>query len=162
MTVKTAKVAGRRQLRFSSYDDILEEAERLAAADQVKTLGNWSLGQNFQHLAHAMNMSIDGLPSRPPWYLRLAGRMLKNRVLNKGMSPGFNLPERLAKPLTPKPEVSIEEALSALRAGIERLRNESHRESHPAFGKMSNDEWDKLHFRHAELHLSFVVPVKNS
>jgi hypothetical protein len=28
----------------------------------------------------------------------------------------------------------------------------------PVFGAMTPEDWKRLHLRHAELHLSFVVP----
>ncbi len=32
----------------------------------------------------------------------------------------------------------------------------------PVFGKMASEEWMNLHVRHAELHLSFVVPTDSA
>src|SRR5262245_24384098 len=86
--IKTANVTGRRQLRFTTLDGILEEAERLCAADQVKALGNWTLGQTLGHLANAMDMAIDGARFRLPWYIRLFTPLLRKRVLFKSMPAG--------------------------------------------------------------------------
>jgi hypothetical protein len=48
--------------------------------------------------------------------------------------------------------------LNELRAAIDRLNREPKRAPSPVFGKMTREEWDQLHLRHAELHLSFFVP----
>lgn len=158
MTIDTRKVSGRRQLRFESCADILAEAERLAAAPELRSLGNWTLGQTFFHLEAAMRMSIDGTKARVPWFIRLIGKLAKKRVLTKPMSPGFNLPAEASRELIAEREVSVPEALSALRAAVERLARESKRSPHPVFGNLSAEEWEQLHCRHAELHLSFFLP----
>ena len=44
-TVDTSKVQGRRELHFTTTDDISAEVERLAAAGPVRAIGNWSPGQ---------------------------------------------------------------------------------------------------------------------
>jgi hypothetical protein len=63
-TIETAKVVGRRMLRFETLDDIARDVETLAAANEIKTLGNWTAGQLLQHLAIVMNSAIDGMPNR--------------------------------------------------------------------------------------------------
>ena len=61
--INTATVKNRRQLHFNSLDEIAAEVERLAACQQVRTIGNWSSGQVLQHLASTMDNSIDGFPN---------------------------------------------------------------------------------------------------
>lgn len=158
MTVDTAKVTGRRELHFEWIDEILDEAERIAAASQVRTLGNWSPGQIMQHLAAGMHVSIDGSPHRPPWYLRLVGPLVKRRVLTKGMSPGFQLRARESQSQGAAEVITTESGLAALREAIRRMRREAHREPHVFFGKLTYQEWEQLHLRHAELHFSFLLP----
>ncbi len=63
--VNTSKVSGRRELHFTSLDEILADAQRLAAG-QYRQLGNWSLGQATTHLARTMKMSLDGAKFRAP------------------------------------------------------------------------------------------------
>lgn len=45
MAINTARVTGRRQLRFESLDAVLADAEYLASVP-TRQLGNWSLGSN--------------------------------------------------------------------------------------------------------------------
>ncbi|MBX9787841.1 MAG: DUF1569 domain-containing protein [Pirellulales bacterium] len=35
---------------------------------------------------------------------------------------------------------------------------ETRRVPHPVIGRLSVDQWNRFHLRHAELHLSFFVP----
>lgn len=132
MTVDTAKVTGRRGLRFESLDEIAEEAERIVATPQVRTLGNWSIGQILRHLAAGMHMSIDGSKHRSPWYFRWLGPLVKRRVLTRGMSAGFNLPRPMAATLIVSDDVSAESGLTALRDALRRLKREARSASRAA------------------------------
>jgi hypothetical protein len=158
-TIDTAKAAGRRQLHFESLDEILADVERLAQCKQIRTLGTWSADQVLNHLATAMNKSIDGFTHRPPAVVRFIIRLLfKRRFLTRPMSPGFKLPARAQTELVP-PVTSLPEGLDNFRKAIRRLRTEAPRASHPVFGALTAEEWVRLHCRHSELHLSFLVPA---
>jgi Protein of unknown function (DUF1569) len=156
MTVDTRKVSNRRKLHFNTIDDILPEVERLNR-EKFKPVGNWSGGQILKHLATAMNTSIDGATVRFSFVLRLFGRVLKRRILKDGMPPGYQLKGEAAEGLVP-PATSWEEGLQLMRTAIRRLQTESQREPSPFLGSMTREEWDQLHCRHSELHLSFLVP----
>jgi hypothetical protein len=157
--INTTKVAERRQLHFNSLDDLAAEVERLAACRQLRTLGNWSAGQICEHLATVMNKSIDGFDKKMPAVVRFLARLLvKQRLLSRPMKPGFRLPGRLAEIVPPPVETAA--GLDDLRRAIRRLRTEEKRSPSPFLGAMTRAEWDQLHCRHAELHLSFLVPVE--
>jgi FPC/CPF motif-containing protein YcgG len=51
----------------------------------------------------------------------------------------------------------INDALQRLRNAVARLQNERMTAKHPVLGQLNHDEWNQLHLRHAELHLSFVT-----
>jgi hypothetical protein len=57
-----------------------------------------------------------------------------------------------------KSTITAQEALEQLRKAVARLRAEKMTARHPVFGRITHDEWARLHLRHAELHLSFAVP----
>ncbi len=157
MTVDTATVQGRRKLTFRSFDEVLVDAERLVFSPNTKTLGNWPLSQLLTHLATTINSSIDGVSTKAPWFLRLVGPLVKWRIIKNGMSSGFKLPkerEATAFPAASSPQ----EALGKLRAAVGRLKQERMTARHPIFGKLTHEEWTRLHLRHAEMHLSFAVP----
>lgn len=158
MSVNTKKVVGRRKLHFDSLDEIAAEAKRLASQD-VQLLGNWSLGQIFSHLAISMNRTIDGTDFRPSLFIRMLGPLMKNRFLKRGVPSGFKMPAKMAADFGPADDATVAAALEELCDAIERFKTDSRRVPHPAFGKMTDQEWYQLHLRHAEMHLGFVVPA---
>jgi hypothetical protein len=158
MAVNTQSITGRRTIRFSNFDEILADVEQLAAAKSVHVLGNWSFGQILWHLAKVMNGSIDGTSIRWTTPPPLIPESIKRRVLSGSMRPGFQLPPDAAKELEPPP-TSVAEGLEMFRKASQRQRSETKREPNPFFGPLTLDEWNQLQCRHAELHLSFVVPI---
>jgi hypothetical protein len=165
VAVKTKKVTGRRRLRFESLDAVLADAEYLASVP-TKQLGNWTLGQILMHLATVFEKSIDGTDYRPNWIARRAGRVFaplwKRWVLRRGMPPGIRPPAFLFKEVAPPEQVTTGEGLRALRRSIGRLISESERDWEQCFGVFNRDEWDQFHMRHAELHLSYCVPLADT
>jgi hypothetical protein len=157
MPVDTRHVPGRRQLHFTSLEAMLADAERMVMAPNTKTLGNWPLEQLLTHLTLAMNSSIDGISARAPWFIRLLGPAIKRRVLTRGMSPGFKLPKQVESRFFPA-ATSAGDALEEFRSAVGRVRQEKMTAIHPVFGRITHDEWLRLHLRHAEMHLSFAVP----
>ncbi len=55
-------------------------------------------------------------------------------------------------------KVSGREALEQFVNAVARTSTERMTAPHPAFGRMTHDEWVVLNLRHCELHLSFAVP----
>src|SRR5262245_54366842 len=158
--IDTCKVKERRQLRFNSLDDILADVERLACSKSVRAVGNWSSGQVLQHLAMTMDNSIDGFPAFVPAPIRVLLRtFMKRRFLTRPMPAGFNLPAGAAKMLPPPPRWDA--GLANVRRAMQRVKKETRRSPHPAFGPMTADEWEQIHCRHSELHLSFLIPAEN-
>jgi Protein of unknown function (DUF1569) len=155
VVIDTRRVAGRVRLRFGSLDEMLAHAERLVAGG-TKQLGNLSLGQNLQHLALIQNASIDGYPRLFPWPLRILLRyLLKRWMLRNGFPPSGPG----VKTLNPEP-IDATAALANLRAATDRVKKEAKRSLNPGFGAMSLGEWNLLYLRHAELHLSYCVPLE--
>lgn len=155
--VKTTKVQGRRDVRYSNLEDLLADAESLAAG-KPELLGNWNLGQILGHIACAMNASIDGFPGRMPFLLKLiAGLFMRKMILKGPLRPGFKLPETAEAKLVPPSETTAEEGLELLKAAISRQNAETRRVPHLALGELSVADWASAHLRHAELHMSFAV-----
>lgn len=158
MTVNTKQVEGRRAVRYENFDNLLADVNQLAAG-KVRILGNWSLGQILSHLAKVYECSIDEFPFLMPAPLRfLFGVVMKRRFLNRPLPTGFQLPKK-ASDLIPA-EIDPAEASALLAKAIDRLKNERQRSPHPALGRLTVDEWNALHLRHAEMHLSFVLPIE--
>lgn len=149
--------AQRRTVRYAVLEDILHDAESLAKSE-VQTLGKWSFSEILEHLASTMNSFFDGFGFKAPWFARtFIAPLVKNNILTKPMSAGFKLPES-GRVLLPKGELSVDDALDRLRAAIERFHHEMPSQPHPFFGRLTREEVVALSLRHAELHMSFVVP----
>ncbi len=155
--VETRRQTGRCRRRFNNFDEILHEVRSLAARP-TRQLGNWSLGQICQHLGIAMEQCTSADDLFPvPLRLRIMGRLVRGWVLKRGLPSGFKLPPEGAAVLVPS-QVSVEEGLARLEKGMAALAQTSRRTAHPVFGAMNVDEWHQFHLRHAEMHLSFIVP----
>lgn len=154
LTLSTT-IRSRRRLKFTSFDEVIADAEALAASTNTKMLGKWDLSSLLAHLSLAINHSIDGISAKAPWYIRIVGPLIKGRIL-KRMSPGFNLPKSVEAEFFPA-GLSSAEGLQQLRAAVARLKNERMTARHPVLGPLTHEEWTQLHLRHSELHLSFAV-----
>ncbi len=156
MSVNTKNVAGRRTLHFKSVDDILRDAEEITSGE-VRHLGNWTPGKILKHIAITMDNSVDGVDFKAPLLIRIFARLMKKSFLNNTMKSGFQMPEKMKPHFSPPDDVSIEEGLTALREAIERYKSATDLQPSPVLGSLTRDEYDKLHMRHAEMHLSFIV-----
>ena len=159
MTVNTKKVAGRRDVRYESFDDLLADAERLAGGS-AQTVGNWTVGQILRHLALSIDSSVDGTDMKIPWLMKKAFMLVMNKekLMKNPLSPGFKIPKSGQAQFNPDPATTTQEGLARLRAAVERYTTETSLAEHVAFGKLSREEWDQFNLRHAEMHLSFAVP----
>jgi hypothetical protein len=148
----------RRTLHFTTIEEILRDAEKLASAERkgnLRQVGKWTLGQASGHLAAWINYGFDGTPAKVPLIIRLFARPLRKKFIYKPMHPGGRLPKipggTLALEILP-----TDEGLARLRLACNRLKADVPKIPNPVFGKLSADEWRNLHMRHAELHLSFL------
>ncbi len=154
MAVKTTRVTGRRQLHFETCQQVLDDVHHLAAHPH-RQLGNWSLGEICHHLAKGFEMATAGTTAQFPWLLRKLGPYLKKWVLSRPFVPGFKAPNSGGLVANPQ-EAAV--GVAALERAIAQFRDAAELRTHPVFGPMSRDEWDRFQMRHAALHLSFLVP----
>ena len=149
----------RRKLTFYSLDDILRDAEQLAAAEH-RTTGQWTYGQILHHMAKGADACFDGFgPTFVPWWARwFIAPLAKKRFLTTTMRAGIKVPPEVSQ-LTPDPQISVEAALAELRRALGRFERETPTMPHPFLGRLRNkQEYIQLQLRHSELHLSFVHP----
>lgn len=162
MGIDTGKVAGRRKLRFESVKEAIADAERVVAAEKagsLRRLGNWSTGQVLGHLAYWTNCPYDGYPPGfgAPWFVRVILKMQKSKMLNGSLPAGVHIPKVPGGTLGTQ-EVTTDEGLRRYRQAMERLQAAAPTRDNIIFGPMTHEEWTKLNLRHAELHLSFLLP----
>jgi len=158
MPVNAKTVQGRRDVSFQSMDDIVADAEKLAASSTTRTIGNWPIDKLIMHLSQTVDNSIDGFQSKAPLIIRLIMPFFKNKVINaKKLNPGINLPKAIIPVAFPE-AASLQDALDDLRRAVARTKTERMTARHPAFGQMTHEDWNTLHRRHSEMHLSFALP----
>ena len=158
MTVNTKKVSGRRTVRYESYADMLADAEAMVASD-IKLVGNWSLGQILKHLAFSHHFAVDGANMSIPWPMKFVMKLaMKNRFLNKGLPSGYTIPKKMESVLIAAEDTVAPQALEDLRAAVERVQSSPTLAKHGMFDELTHEEWEKFNLRHAEMHMSFVVP----
>ncbi len=152
--------AKRRELRYETLQDVVNEARQLAEQGYERA-GEWQLGQVCNHLAGTINMSRDGFPVGLPGPIKRVMRLIFfGRVQRR-------IPTRLRIPTLPtlrqKESVPEEDGIDRLAAAIERLDEEDAQfvES-PVFGKVTRDQWKQFHLWHCEHHMSFLLPVGDS
>jgi hypothetical protein len=159
MAVKTAKVSGRRVLRFADFSELLADAERIAT-HPCQQLGNRTAGQILEHLAIAASGPFDGFGGFvAPWFVRyLIVPFIKNSFMTQPMSPGRHLPSKVDESFWPAADFDKQVAFQHLKRTLERFKTEPPHYAHPALGKLAHQEWVALTLRHAEMHLSFLIP----
>ncbi|MEQ8770135.1 MAG: DUF1569 domain-containing protein [Phycisphaerales bacterium] len=159
MSVNT-KQADRRPLRFESLDDVRAELDRLETAHNgpgLRVTGNYSPGQNFNHLAKWVEVyETREFGPRPPWFVRLYGRLVKKKFIREGFPPG--LPGPGNKP-QPEPEASFEQGVARYRAKLDALESLDLAHHNPMFGPCTHEESMQVQLRHAEHHLGFIHPA---
>ncbi|MCP3903587.1 MAG: DUF1569 domain-containing protein [Planctomycetes bacterium] len=141
-------------LRFESIADVLTDVESLDG-ESVRATGTWTPAQIVEHLAGAIDCSIDGYHLRAPALARMKARSMKDRVLRDGLPTGIGLKGKLRDMLPPE-NVTWDAAVAHFRDAVARAGREPMDADHPFLGVLTNDEWHQLHCRHAELHLGFV------
>jgi hypothetical protein len=158
--INTAKVTDRRKIHFDTLDQMLDDVHRLADAERqgkLRCTGNWTLGQILNHLATWMNFAYQPVPVTVPWFFRLIGPLIKHRVLNGSLPVGSRIPNVPGGTLGTE-RLSLDDGLAKIEAAVARLKSQPTTQPSPLFGRLTDQEWQKLTLRHAELHLSFCHP----
>ena len=154
--------ANLRNLQFADLDEVVAEVQRLHDNGYTR-LGNWSLGQCCNHLAQAMNMTVDRYALRFPPPISTINRLLffkSNSVpkllgkLSLPTLPGFAQNE----------PVDDTEGMNRLVDAIGRVQaaQDSELQPNPLLGRLSKTQWERFHAFHAQRHLSFLVPNEES
>jgi hypothetical protein len=165
----------RRKLHYDSWKQVWSECEALKeAADRhgefqaraedwppqghgVAYLGNMNLAQTLEHLARWVDASLTGAKFKPPPLpIRLVARAMRHRMMNNPLPLGFKLPPDAELLYIPAPDTDVVESLAHYEAGIAHLATTPQRAPSIVFGPLSAAEWDKSHWRHAELHLGYL------
>ncbi len=153
----------RRQLQFSSLDDVGNDARSLLQSGYHR-YGQWNLAQVCGHLANWISYPLDGFPkSFPPIGILLGimrvtvgKKQLKKILDSRSMTSGA---PTIPKSVPTVDAASDNEAVARLDATIKRFKEHSgHLHASPIFGEMDKETLTQLHLIHCAHHLSFLVP----
>ncbi|MBX3394373.1 MAG: DUF1569 domain-containing protein [Phycisphaerae bacterium] len=161
--VRTRRVKDRRRLRFETVDDCIAEIDRIVVADSrgtLRKLGNWSPGQAFGHLASWIEYGWTGYPPmrKPPIVVRWLVPIVARRFARRGLPVGVHIPGVKGGTYGME-ELETSVGAERLKMALVRLKaGEEARYQSVVIGPLTMDERIQLNLRHAELHLSFLVP----
>ncbi len=149
-------MAARREITITSLHEVMPEIDRMLE-NGYDRCGNWALGDVCNHLTQSVQNSVEGFGFKASWFLRMTlAKVAKRQIFATGkMRAGISVPQ-----LNPKGTNLDDRAeAEALRAAIAYyLTTPSPRAEHPFFGKMTSEDWDRLHAIHSGHHLSFLIP----
>lgn len=150
----------RRTLTFETIDDVIEDVNRIRAADANQTLsvcGQWTAGEILTHLSAWIEYGYEGYPMESaPWIVRQGMKLFLRSILKNGMKPGTDIPG-VEGGTTGQIKVATETACQRYLVALNRLASsEPVKYPSPGFGDLSSQKRVKLNLRHAELHLSFI------
>ena len=155
----TRQTPDRRELHFSSMADIVEDVEYLAAGDPPRSAGNWTSAQIVEHVGRIIDASIEGFPTpKAALPLRFIAWLFRRIVLTRPMQPGIKLPPKF-EALLPDHGIIWDDAVDRFRAVHNKLATRQMTQPSPVFGRLSHQQWEQLHCRHAEMHFSFMHPA---
>jgi hypothetical protein len=146
--------------RIHTLSDLRCEIERLGTAGN-RTLGRWTVGQIYYHLAAAFEASVDGLPPGYTQVVRCLIRPFRLLVTHIKFPPCLPIPHAIAKKLSPPADVDCEEQYKRLIHAVERFdKYDGPLPPHPVLGPLSRQQWIGFHLRHSQHHLSFIEKLK--
>ena len=155
-----ATVVDRRDLAFNNIDEVLADAQQLAAGE-VRTSGSHTFGQILNHLALSQDVAAGRVQAPPPpFFMKLMLPIMRRMVINaKPLKPGVKLPRQGESFFWPDKEFDVPSAMEYFTDSVAYYKSHGPLEIHPFFGKLTREEADQLTCRHAALHLSFVHPA---
>ena len=150
-------------------ESIFSEQGKQAFIDRINKLvptsqpqwGKMNVSQMFTHCHTALNTSIAGNELKGGRGLvekvmsALFGKIAKKQILN-GDGMKKNMPTAKGFKITVEKDFETEKKklIEVLNTLVEKSDNKQLAEKHPFFGEMSINDWDRLHTKHLEHHLS--------
>lgn len=133
--------------------EIINRINNLTIESKAKW-GKMTVDQMLSHCIAPIDVAFGTLPLKANFVMRLLGKMLKSKILN---SPEFKKNSPTAPAFIRKESYDFEASKKELIEKVKRFALEGHtaikNQIHPFFGKMTYNEWDRLHYLHLDHHL---------
>ena len=140
---------------FNSEDnqEIINRINNLTS-DSKPQWGKMSVDQMLSHCQAPIDVAFGTLPLKANFTMQLLGKMLKSKILN---GPEFKKNSPTAPSFIRTESYDFDKTKNELIEKVQRFSNKGHsaikNQKHPFFGKMTYEEWDKLHYMHLDHHL---------
>lgn len=138
---------------LTDNNQIIERIQKLTPESKAQW-GKMSVDQMLSHCQAPIDVAFGTLPLKANFMMQILGKMLKNKIL-KG--PDFKKNSPTAPSFIRTESYDFETTKNELIEKVKRFASEGHgaikNQTHPFFGKMTYDEWDKLHYMHLDHHL---------
>ena len=149
----------RRELTFANLNEVVADIEAIANSAH-RTSGKQTFAQIVQHLATTNEMLVGKIvPPKLPWYMRMMMPLMRNKILDGPVKPGFKLPSAdLQSFFWDGDDTDLQQAIDNFKASVKAYYVQGPLDTHPIFGKASREQIDRITLAHAAMHLSFVHP----
>lgn len=133
-----------------SFTQIKNRLNALAPSSERKW-GKMEVAQMLRHCQHPLNVSL-GKGNIKKQFFPLAFLFKKSLYNDKPWRQ--NLPTAKSFKITESKDFELEKAeLEKLIEEFHRLKNATHWEPHPLFGKFTPQQWGQMQYKHLDHHL---------
>ncbi|MGV7106463.1 DUF1569 domain-containing protein [Flavobacterium sp. U410] len=140
---------------FNTHDnqELITRINRLTPEAQA-VWGKMSVDQMLSHCQAPIDVAFGNLPLKANVIMQLLGKMLKNKIIN---SPEFKKNSPTAPSFIRTEHYDFETTKKELIEKVSKFATEGQaaikNQTHPFFGRMTYNEWDKLQYMHLDHHL---------
>lgn len=140
---------------YNSTDNnqIIERIQKLTSNSKAQW-GKMTVDQMLSHCQAPIDLAFGSTPLKANFMMRILGKMLKSKILN---SPEFKKNSPTAPSFIRTEKYDFETTKNELIVKVKIFASKGHNaiknQNHPFFGKMTYEEWDKLHYMHLDHHL---------
>jgi hypothetical protein len=132
------------------YDEISSRLNKLNK-DTSATWGKMNVGQMLNHCQMPLNIILEkeDYGVKPNWLINLLFKksMYSHKLWRK------NLPTAKGFAITDEKDFEVEkQAITNLINELNEQRDRNDWQPHPAFGKMTKDQWGKMQYKHLDHH----------
>lgn len=137
----------------TSNQAIIERINKLTP-DSEALWGKMTVDQMLSHCIAPIDLALGNSKLKVNFIMQLLGKILKKKILN---SNEFKKNSPTAPSFIRNNKYNFEDVKSELIQKFSTFSELKHqaikRKEHPFFGKMSYEDWDKLHWMHIDHHL---------
>ena len=133
--------------------DIINRINNLSPESKA-LWGKMTVDQMLSHCQAPIDVAFGTLPLKANFVMQMLGKMLKSKILK---SPEFKKNSPTAPSFVRTKNYNFQKTREELIEKVKKFASEEHssikNKTHPFFGKMTYEEWDRLHYMHLDHHL---------